>query len=417
MDENREIEQRRRKREERRKRQLLKEKISLVGGTALIVVLIILSLILKGCDKGEKQEEQSVSLDFEVVEDPTRVTLVAAGDNLYHKPLVETGQNDSGVWNYDGVYENVKKVIQEADLAVVNQETVFVADRNNISGYPAFGTPTEVGDALVNAGFDVIQHASNHTYDKQSQGIMESIQFWKEKHPEITVLGIHDSQEAQDQIAVVEKNGIKIGMLNYTYNLNGNTLPADKQYLVDVWDDEKVKNDVIKAKEVSDCVICFLHAGEEYSTEPSEDMEAKIQLLSEAGVDVTIGAHPHVMQKYEVKTAANGHRMLVYYSLGNFVSTQQRPETLLGGLARLTLEKAADGTVTFLEDYTLIPAVMQYDSDPKARSVYLLSEYTEEMAAKHRVHKYSSEEFSLKWLQERAAEIMGEGQTQQDSEV
>lgn len=111
MDENREIEQRRRKREERRKRQLLKEKISLVGGTALIVVLIILSLILKGCDKGEKQEEQSVSLDFEVVEDPTRVTLVAAGDNLYHKPLVETGQNDSGVWNYDGVYENVKKVI------------------------------------------------------------------------------------------------------------------------------------------------------------------------------------------------------------------------------------------------------------------------------------------------------------------
>lgn len=417
MDENREIEQRRRKREERRKRQLLKEKISLVGGTALIVVLIILSLILKGCDKGEKQEEQSVSLDFEVVEDPTRVTLVAAGDNLYHKPLVETGQNDSGVWNYDGVYENVKKVIQEADLAVVNQETVFVADRNNISGYPAFGTPTEVGDALVNAGFDVIQHASNHTYDKQSQGIMESIQFWKEKHPEITVLGIHESQEAQDQIAVVEKNGIKIAMLNYTYNLNGNTLPADKQYLVDVWDDEKVKNDVIKAKEVSDCVICFLHAGEEYSTEPSEDMEAKIQLLSEAGVDVTIGAHPHVMQKYEVKTATNGHRMLVYYSLGNFVSTQQRPETLLGGLARLTLEKAADGTVTFLEDYTLIPVVMQYDSDPKARSVYLLSEYTEEMAAKHRVHKYSSEEFSLKWLQERAAEIMGEGQTQQDSEV
>lgn len=417
MDENREIEERRRKREERRKRQLLKEKISLVGGTILIVILIILSLVMKGCDKEEKQEEKSVSLAFEVMEDPTRVTLVAAGDNLYHKPLVETGQKDSGVWNYDSVYENVKKVIQEADLAVVNQETVFVSDKNDISGYPAFGTPTEVGDALVNTGFDVIQHASNHAYDKQSQGVMESIQFWKEKHPEITVLGIHDSQEAQEQIAVVEKNGIKIAMLNYTYNLNGNTLPADKPYLVDVWNDEKVKNDVIKAKEVGDCVICFLHAGEEYSTEPSEDMEAKIQLLSEVGVDVTIGAHPHVMQKYEVKTAENGHRMLVYYSLGNFVSTQQRPETLLGGIAKLTLEKSADGTVRFLEDYTLIPVVMQYDSDPKARAVYLLSDYTEEMAEKHRVHKYTGEEFSLKWLQERAAKIMGEGQAQQDSEV
>lgn len=409
MEENRERDERRRRLEEKRKRQLFKEKVALLGGSILIVVLIVLALVLKGCGSGKEkeQQEESASLAFQVIEDPAEVTLAAVGDNLYHMPLVKTGQDDSGVWNYDSVYVNVKDVIEKADLAVVNQETVFVEDRNDISGYPAFGTPVEVGDALVNTGFDVVQHASNHAYDKQEEGVLESVHFWKEKHPEITVLGIHESQEERDQITVVEKNGIKIAMLNYTYSLNGNSLPSGKSYLVDVWDDDTVKQDIQKAKEISDCIICFLHAGEEYSMQPDTDMEEKVQLLLEEGVDVTIGTHPHVMQKYEVKTNGDGHQMLVYYSLGNFVSTQQRPETLLGGIAQVTLKKSSDGEVTFGEDYGLIPVVMQYDSDPKARAVYLLSDYTEEMAQKHRVHAYTQEEFSLNRLQEMASEITG----------
>ncbi len=97
----------------------------------------------------------------------------------------------------------------------------------------------------------------------------------------------------------------------------------------------------------------------------------------------------------------------MYYSLGNFVSTQQRPETLLGGIARITLDKLPDGKVSFRDDYSLIPLVMQYDSDPKARAVYLLSDYTEEMAKKHKVHTYTDEEFSLRKLQEMAEKITG----------
>lgn len=401
-----EREQKRKRLEEQRKRQVFREKIGLAGGTVLIVLLILLALAAKGCKGKEQKAPEDTSLAFEVIEEPKKVTLVAAGDNLYHMPLVETGQGESGEWNYDSIYAQVKGVIQEADLAVVNQETIFVKDRNNVSGYPAFGTPTEVGDALVNLGFDVIQHASNHAYDKQAQGVEESLQFWKEKHPEVTVLGIHGSQEERDKITVVEKNGIKIAMLNYTYSLNGHALPESKPYLIDVWDDETVREDIRKAKELSDCIICFLHAGEEYSTEPSKDMEAKVQLLLEEGADVMIGTHPHVLQKYEMKTDDAGHKMLTYYSLGNFVSTQQRPEALLGGIAKLTLEKSADGEVKVLDDYTLIPVVMQYDSDPKARAVYLLSDYTEEMAQKHRVHSYTEQEFSLSWLQETAAKIM-----------
>ncbi|MBS6196074.1 MAG: CapA family protein [Clostridiales bacterium] len=403
MEEDKEREERRKKREEERKKQVLREKIAICSGLAAILILLTAGTI-RSCGKDEKQETESMEVAFQEVEEPDRVTLVAVGDNLYHMPLVETGQDESGIWNYDSVYANVKEKIQAADLAVVNQETVFVADREEVSGYPAFGTPVEVGDALVNLGFDVVQHASNHTYDKAEQGILDSIQFWKEKHPEITVLGIHESQEDRDQIAVVEKNGIKIAMLNYTYGLNGFSLPSSKPYLVDVWDDEKVKSDIQKAKQISDAVICFLHAGEEYSEEPSADMEAKVNLLLEQGVEVTIGTHPHVLQKYEVKTDSQGHRMLVYYSLGNFVSTQQRPAALLGGIAELTLERSlTDGKVRFTDDYCMTPVVMQYDSDPKAKAVYLLSDYTEELAEKHRVHAYTTEEFSLSRLQEMAA--------------
>lgn len=394
---------------ERRRRQLRREKIALLTGTGMIVCLVAAALIRGGTIEEKEEESKEVSLSFEVVEEPSRVSIAAVGDNLFHSPLVETGQQENGVWNYESIYEHVKDTIQAADLAVVNQETIFVEDHDNVSGYPAFGTPTEVGDALVEVGFDVVQHASNHTYDKQEEGIRQSLAFWETKHPEITVLGIHGSQVDRDEIAVVEKNGIRIAMLNYTYGLNGAAPSQEKSYLIDIWDEERVRSDIQKAKAVSDTIVCFLHAGEEYSAQPNEDMQKKVQFLLEQGVKVTIGAHPHVTQKYEVVKDAAGNEMLVYYSLGNFVSTQQRPEALLGGIAQFTLEKSpVDGSVTFADDYSLRPIVMQYDSDVKARAVYYLSDYTEEMAERHSVHKYTQEEFTLSRLQELAAEIESE---------
>lgn len=154
------------------------------------------------------------------------------------------------------------------------------------------------------------------------------------------MLGIHGSREEQEVIPVVEKKGIKIAMLNYAYNVNDHNLPRSKSYLIDLWDEEKVARGVKEARKCSDITICFLHAGEEYSKKPSKDMKNKVDFLLNQGVDITIGTHPHVLQKYEMLKDSKGHEMLVYYSLGNFVSTQQRPEALLGGMAEITLEKS-----------------------------------------------------------------------------
>jgi hypothetical protein len=400
------------KRREEREDQVRRQKRYLLAGILLVLMILASVLLLRGCasrqaktsGKGEQKASSSA-----VSEESQTLTLLAVGDNLFHGPLIDTGKRDSGPWNYGSIYAHVKDKIQAADLAVVNQETVFVENRADISGFPLFGTPTEVGDALADAGFDVVQQASNHTYDKKEQGILDTLRFWKEKHPEITVLGIHGSREEQEVIPVVEKKGIKIAMLNYAYDVNDHNLPRSKSYLIDLWDEEKVARDVKEARKCSDITICFLHAGEEYSTKPSKDMEKKVDFLLKQGVDITIGTHPHVLQKYEMLKDSKGHEMLVYYSLGNFVSTQQRPEALLGGMAEITLEKSGEnGEVRIADNYGLTPVVMQYDDDPKARTVYLLEDYTEEMAKKHRIHVYSDDEFTLKRLQEMAEEITGE---------
>ncbi|MCB5712569.1 CapA family protein [Lactonifactor longoviformis] len=398
------------KRREEREDQVRRQKLYVLAGILLVLSISAAAFLIKGCgdrkaknpgQAAQQASSQSSSLD-------ETLTLLAAGDNLFHGPLIETGKQKSGGWNYDSIYAHVKDKIQAADLAVVNQETVFVKDRSELSGYPLFGTPTEVGDALVNAGFDVIQQASNHTYDKKEQGVLDTLDFWRDNHPGIAVLGIHSSKKDQEKITVVEKKGIKIAMLNYTYGVNDNNLPSSKSYLIDIWDETRVENDIKQAEKEGDITVCFLHAGEEYSKKPTKDMEKKVDFLLQHGVDITIGAHPHVLQGYEMKKDRKGHQMLVYYSLGNFVSTQQRPEALLGGLAEITLVKSAeDGSVSIRDDYGLTPIVMQYDDDPSARAVYLLEDYTEEMAQKHRIHVYSNEEFTLKRLQEMAGEITG----------
>ena len=155
----------------------LKEQInSRIGLICSIVVMLLLvlvfhqldyQLIQKPADQAakeaakQKEEAEAAAKAPEI----STATVVAVGDNLFHDSLIGSGKSDSGTWNYDKIYENVKDEIQAADIAMVDQETVFTTDHDAVSGYPSFATPTEVGDALVNAGFDVIESATNHIDD------------------------------------------------------------------------------------------------------------------------------------------------------------------------------------------------------------------------------------------------------------
>lgn len=419
---SRQREARRRRQKLLRQRQVRRQKILLAttGAAAAAVVLLTvgISSFLHSQAKRAAQEEaaQQEALQEEQKEEEARklaqeeeantIHFVAVGDNLIHEKIYESGIQADGTWNYDHLYTHVKDQISQADLAAVNQECIFVADHENVSSYPAFGSPTEIGDALVNAGFDIVESASNHTFDKGTEAIGETIQYWKTSHPEIALLGIHDSHEAADTISTVTVKGVTFALLNYTSQINGDAYDQFPSYMIDLLRAERVTEDVQKASQISDMTIAFLHTGEEYAQEPNEEQKNFLQLLLSQGVDIAICSHPHVLQNYETLRDDQGHEMLVYYSLGNFISTQKEPRCLLGGMADITIT-VDDGTgKPAVTGSDLIPLVTHYDYDAGEYTVYPLEDYTEELAASHSVHQETTETFTLESLRQMYQSVL-----------
>ncbi|MDO5292612.1 MAG: CapA family protein [bacterium] len=331
------------------------------------------------------------------------VSLLAVGDDLIHTQVISSGKRNDGTYNFDHLYKNLKGDISNADIAVVNQETVLGGKSLGYSGYPTFNSPTEVGDALVKAGFDVVLQATNHSMDKGEKGLQNTLDYWKTKKG-ITVLGANETKKEQDTVKVVEKNGIKIAMLNYTYGLNGLPLPSDRKYMVNLLDEKKIKKDIAKAKEVSDFIVVFVHWGTEYEYEPDSEQKKYTKVFAEAGVDLVIGSHPHVIEPVEWVNGLDGHKMLVYYSLGNFVSGQSEVPRMLGGLAKVTIHKSADGKTT-IKDASVTPTVTHFSSSYKAYTVYKLSEYTNSLASEHRLH---GKGLTVSKLQNLAKQVFGD---------
>ncbi len=273
------------------------------------------------------------------------VRFVCAGDNLIHLNLLY-GKDG----NYDCFYDEVREKVSQADLATVNQETVFVKERGRVSDYPRFGTPIEVGDALVKAGFDIVTLANNHALDKDAYGIDVTKEFYRGQKG-VTCIGAHSSEEAADtpeeSVSIVEKNGIRFALLNYTYGTNGRRPPDGYPNMVESFSKEdRIKEQIAYAKEQSDAILVFAHWGTEYSEKVDEEQKRITTFLRKQGVDVIIGTHPHVLQPYETLSSDDGHSTLVYYSLGNLISAQDKPECQIGGLAEFTIEKTEDGAIT-----------------------------------------------------------------------
>ncbi len=314
----------------------------------------------------------------------SQVTLLAAGDNLIHREVIASGMHEDGTYSYDHLYTNLKEEISAADIAVVNQETIFGGKDLGYSGYPSFNSPTQIGDALINAGFDVVLAATNHTMDKGVEGIKNTFAYWKTK-PAVRVIGINETEKASKKICILEKNGIKIAMLNYTFSLNGNRLPPDQPYLVNMLDKKKMAQDIALAEKEADFTIVFPHWGTEYVYKPTSMQKDLKDFFYDAGVDLVIGAHPHVLEPVEWVGEEDGHRMLVYYSLGNFLSYQREAPRMLGALANVTITK--DQLGTRISHAGITPIITHYENGPADYNyaLYKLTEYTPDLAKKHGV--------------------------------
>lgn len=324
--------------------------------------------------------------------DRLEASLIAFGDTIGHMPVVRSGQRGGG-YNFDALFENVEKYVKESDIACINQETIFTD--GNFTGYPAFGTPKEFGIAEYNAGFDVVTQATNHAFDKGERGILYTAKFWQD-YP-VKLLGIHESEADAEKIEVIEKNGIRLALLNYTYGLNGFRLPEGKEYLVDILDDkEKIASEVRRAREMSDGVIVFLHFGTEYRTTPSEEQREWARLFADEGVLAIIGTHPHVAEPLEIVEGKGGNLVPVYYSLGNFISSQNDLQCALCAMASFKIVKDEKGC--HIEAAKIVPVITHMENN--YYTAYLLDDYPKEMEARHKFKAKYPGKFSAEYMRE-----------------
>jgi poly-gamma-glutamate synthesis protein (capsule biosynthesis protein) len=337
------------------------------------------------------------------------INLMMIGDILAHEGVYNSGKYPDGTYNYDHLFTHILSDIEESDIAIVNQEVVLGGVELGLSGYPCFNSPVELGDALATAGFNVVLHATNHALDKGSIGLDNTMSFWKTQHPEIAVLGIHETQEDYDNnnVYIYEQENVRIAILNYTYGTNGIPLPSGREYIVNLMTEDtqdKIASDIAYAKENADFVIVCPHWGTEYVYTPDSSQKYWAQFFADNGVDLVIGTHPHVIEPVEWVQGSDGHFMLVYYSLGNFVSNQDRIPRMLGAMAKVTITKK-DG-LTYISNYGVEPLVTHKLFGTGLITTYHLSEYTDELAAENKINSDESG-FSVEALKDLCRQVFG----------
>lgn len=264
-------------------------------------------------NNNDRKEEEEKPKEDEVY----KINMLATGDALIHNAIYweyATGNRDTGPYNFDGALDYVRDIVSEYDIAYYNQETPFAGGLPD--GYPRFSTPSEFGDAMLDAGFNMVSLATNHTLDKGENGIINFYNYFKNKD-DVVYNGIADSMDTRNNFIIGEKNNITYTMLSYTTSTNGLPVPSGKDYLVNVYDAEQVKEDIESVRDKVDVLIVAMHWGVEYATTPNASQEEIAQYLADLGVDIIIGTHPHVLQPITWIDDT-----LVIYSLGNFISNQ-----------------------------------------------------------------------------------------------
>jgi poly-gamma-glutamate synthesis protein (capsule biosynthesis protein) len=304
------------------------------------------------------------------------LTLLAAGDNLLHDTLLASSLKN-GVYDFSPIYAEVKPLVENADMAFINQETVMAGEQFGYSGYPQFNTPQVLATTLAETGFDIVNHANNHAMDMGEEGLLATIDLWA-GFPDINCLGIQRSGEKQ---RLITKNNITLGFLAYTYDTNGIPLPKDKPWLVSLINRGTMAKEIDALRPLCDILIVSMHWGDEYIAEPSASQLSLAAFLAEHQVDLVIGHHPHVLQRFEILPRPGGKKMFCFYSLGNFVSHQRQKERILG--AFMYVEFIKEGDKVFIADSGLIPVISHFDQNLENTRIIPLYAYNDTLLEKH----------------------------------
>ena len=304
---------------------MAKKKRKIKKGPIVFLILLMIVITLSAIfvpsllDKKEivKKDNETKKVEKKKEEPKEKkMSLVAVGDTLIHGAVFMDAYIGNNSYDFSGMIADIKPLIEKYDIKYFNQESIIGGKNLGISHYPMFNSPDEIGDNMVDLGFNMVTTANNHTFDKGEAGILYTNEYWKNKG--IVHAGTYSSQEERDEVKVYEQNGIKYGLLSYTTVTNGLSAPAGKEYLVNVYSDELAKQDVEGLKEKGvDVIIVAMHWGEEYIVDPVSEQKNIAKYLSDLGVNLIIGTHPHI-----IEPVGYINDTLVIYSLGNFISGQ-----------------------------------------------------------------------------------------------
>ena len=288
-----------------------------------------LPLLLVGCVQ-----------EVEVVEEESTVTIRSIGDILVHSDVYTTARTDTG-FDFSRMFEPVSEYMQDADITTANMEVPVAGEEFGLSGYPQFNAPPEIIDALKDSGVDIVNNATNHSMDRGDGGVVASTGNMRERGMLYT--GSYASDQDKSVPRIIEANGITVGFLGFTYGTNG--LPVEQEHFASLIDDTLAAQVAALDSQV-DVAVVMLHMGDEYAPLPNEFQEETAATALDAGADLVLGGHPHVVEPFAGP---------VWYSHGNFLHGQWEEPTKVGGIGEFTFSGAR-----FMPTYTVGPPI-SYD--------------------------------------------------------
>lgn len=330
------------------------------GLIAMILVAFAVWWFLQATQSPKEVASVPTEPVTEAHQDP-RLSFVAMGDMLAHDTIVANAKTDAG-YDFTKYFEKIRKYYRDKDVVFCNPETPAAASFP-VSGYPTFNAPIEFTRDLRSEGCNLINLATNHIYDKGVSGVSQTIEGWEAEKP-LAVAGANRIPDEQQKVRYFEKNGIKVAFLAYAdfSNAGGYEL-----HVLNIYHDEALlRQQVMEASSQADLVVVSMHWGTEDSEVVNADQEKMANMLSELGVDVVIGTGPHVLQKVSWLTNVSGGRMLVWYSIGNMLSSQLGVNQLTGGVAGFDAVKKSDKIS--IENISFAPTFMAYDWLPADRA-------------------------------------------------
>lgn len=346
------------------------------------------------------------------------IHIIAAGDNMIQNGVLNAATaNADGEqqYNFTPCYEDAKSIISSGDIKIINQSSL-ICDNENIAvsgdNYN-LNSPPEVGNALIDTGFNVVSIGNRHLLDNGTGGLESCLNYWdkmKSNYYGLITYGAYKNETDMNDIRVCDINGLKVAFLSYTDSIaNSDFLNDSDLEVVLLSDEEKVKSQIEAANDVADAVIISAHWGTEDTFDVADEVKQQAQNMVDWGADVILGVHPHVPQTMEYLTRQDGSQGFVFYSLGNFISSQTYNINLVGEVADFNIKVDPKGNTT-IEDIQVRPVITHFEgTDFSNLKVIPYRDYTEELCNTHGLPQISSNANYADWNMEKIKEIIDTG--------